>query len=123
MLYRALAMVVLLLHLGFILFVVGGALLVLRWPRLAWLHLPAAAWGVFIELGGWECPLTPLENFFRHRGGEAGYTGGFVEHYLLSLIYPAPLTRGVQLVLGAAVLLLNVALYTLVLRRWRRERR
>jgi len=123
MLYRALAIVVLLLHLGFILFVVGGALLALRWPRLAWLHLPAAAWGVLIELAGWECPLTPLENLFRHRGGEAGYTGGFVEHYLLSLIYPEPLTRTVQLALGAAVLLLNVALYALLLRRRRREGR
>jgi hypothetical protein len=122
MLYRTLATAVLALHLAFILFVVGGALLVLRWPRLAWLHLPAAAWGVLIEFGNWECPLTPLENDFRRLGGEAGYAGGFIEHYLLSLIYPAPLTRGVQLVLGAAVLLLNVTLYALVLRRRRRAR-
>ena len=117
MLYRALADLVLVAHLGFILFVVLGALLVLRWPRLAWLHLPAAAWGVLIEVGGWICPLTPLENELRRRGGGAGYAGGFIEHYLVPLIYPGALTRTLQLVLGSAVFLLNVALYVWVLRR------
>jgi len=117
MYYRTLADLVLVLHLGFILFVVLGALLVLRWPRLIWLHLPVAAWGALIEFGGWICPLTPLENSLRARGGQAGYAGGFIEHYLVPLIYPGTLTRGIQLALGAFVILLNVALYTVVLRR------
>lgn len=119
MFYRALADLVLVLHLGFILFVVLGALLVLRWPRLVWLHLPAAVWGALIEFGGWVCPLTPLENALRERGGQAGYSGGFVEHYLVPLIYPGALTRGIQLAIGALVVLLNLALYAVVLRRWR----
>ena len=123
MLYRLLAELVLLVHLGFIVFVVAGALLVLRWPRLAWLHLPAAAWGALIEFSGWECPLTPLENWLRSRGGEAGYAGGFIEHYLVSLIYPGALTRGMQFLLGGAVVLLNVGLYAVVIRRARRGQR
>lgn len=113
---------VVLLHFAFILFVVLGGLLVLRWPRLAWLHLPAAAWGAAIELTGGVCPLTPLENALRRAAGEAGYGGGFIEHYLLPIIYPAALTRDIQLVLGLAVLLLNVAVYAWILRRRRRAR-
>ena len=111
---------VVLLHFAFILFVVLGGLLVLRWPKLAWLHLPAAAWGVAIELRGGICPLTPLENALRRAAGEAGYGGGFIEHYLLPIIYPAALTRDIQLLLGLAVLLLNLAVYAWVVRhRWR----
>ena len=117
--YRALADFVVVVHIAFVAFVVLGGLLVLRQPRLAWLHLPAAAWGVMIEFAGWTCPLTPLENAFRQRGGEAGYSRGFIEHYLLPILYPAGLTRGIQLALGAAVLTINLAVYGLLLARRR----
>lgn len=109
--YRTLADLVLALHLGFILFVALGALLLVRWPRLAYLHLPAAVWGALIEFTGAICPLTPLEQYLRRRAGEASYGGGFIEHYLTAAIYPNGLTRGMQLGLGAVVLVLNAALY------------
>lgn len=111
MLYRVLADFVVVIHLAFVLFVVAGGLLVLRRPRLAWLHVPAAAWGALIEFAGWICPLTPLENRLRRLGGEAGYPGGFVEEYLLGILYPSGLTRTHQLVLGALVLALNLTVY------------
>jgi hypothetical protein len=114
-----LAELVFALHLGFIAFAVVGALAALRWPRLAWLHVPAAAWAVWIELSGWICPLTPLENALRVRAGQAGYSGGFVAHYLVPLIYPAGLTPAIQLALGLGVLALNLALYAWVIRRAR----
>jgi hypothetical protein len=120
MLSRALADLVLLLHLGFVLFVAGGGLLLLRWPRLAYVHLPAAVWGAAIEIAGGICPLTPLEQYLRRSGGEAGYTGGFVEHYLTAAIYPTGLTRGIQVLLGVIVVLVNAALYWLW---WRRRAR
>ena len=104
MLYRSLADLVLAFHLGFILFVVLGALLLGRWPRAVYAHLPAAVWGVLIELTGGRCPLTPLEQYLRQRGGQSGYTGGFIEHYLTAAIYPNGLTREMQLALGAIVL-------------------
>jgi hypothetical protein len=109
--YRLLADLVLLFHLGFILFVVLGGLLALRWRQVAWLHVPAALWGVYIQFTGAICPLTPLENGLRRMGGQAGYSGGFVEHYLLSIIYPAGLTRDVQMVLGVVVLSVTAAIY------------
>jgi hypothetical protein len=108
---------VVVLHFAFVLFVVFGGLLVLRWPRVAYLHLPVAIWGVLIELTGWTCPLTPLENALRSRAGETGYQGGFVEHYILPVMYPSALTRDIQLVLGSIVLLLNLAIYAYVLHR------
>jgi hypothetical protein len=117
--YRALADLVVVVHLAFVAFVVGGGLLVLRRPRIAWLHLPAAVWGVMIEFAGWTCPLTPLENALRLSGGEAAYSGGFVEHYLLPVLYPSGLTRGVQLVLGSIVLALNLAVYGALIARRR----
>lgn len=120
--YRILAGGVVLFHLGFVLFVLLGGLLVWRWPRWAWAHLPAAVWGVWIELSGWICPLTPLENALRARGGEAGYSGGFVDHYLLPVLYPGALTRNIQFVLAALVLALNVAVYRRQWKRWRRGR-
>jgi Protein of Unknown function (DUF2784) len=119
LIYRVLADLVLVIHLAFVLFVVLGGLLVLRWPRLAWLHIPAAVWGVLIEYTGWICPLTPLENSFRMKGGEAGYSGGFIQHYIQPLLYPAGLTRSTQLVLGSAVLILNLAAYAVA---WSRSR-
>ena len=112
-----LADLVVVLHFAFVLFVVLGALLVLRWPKVAYLHVPAALWGALIEFTGWICPLTPLENSLRARAGEAGYQGGFVEHYILPALYPSALTRHIQLLLGAAVVLLNLVIYTYVLRR------
>lgn len=119
MLYRFLADLVVVLHFGFVLFVVLGGLFALRWPRAAWLHLPAAAWGAGIEFAAGICPLTPFENRLRHLGGEAGYSGGFVEHYVLPVLYPEGLTREVQLALGAFVIAFNLAVYFLV---WRRAR-
>jgi len=121
LIYRALADLVLVVHLTFVLFVVLGGLLVLRWPRAAWLHIPAAIWGVLIEYTGWICPLTPLENSFRTRGGEMGYSGGFIEHYIQPLLYPAGLTRSTQLVLGSLVLVLNLTAYGIVVSRMRRR--
>ena len=120
--YRLLADAVLAAHFAFIAFVVGGGFLVLRWSRVAWVHLPAAAWGVAIELFGWICPLTPLESRLRRLGGEAGYTGGFIEHYLMPLVYPPGLTRGTQLVLAVVVVGLNAVAYALVVRRRRADR-
>ncbi len=107
-----------LLHLAFVAFVVAGGLLVLRRPGLAWIHLPCALWGALIEFTGWICPLTPLENRFRQLGGQTGYQGGFVEHYLLPVLYPENLTRPVQVALGALVLVLNAAAYRRV---WHRR--
>jgi len=120
MFYGLLADLLVLVHLGFVLFVVLGGLPVLRWPWLAWLHLPAAAWGAWIELSGWICPLTPLENDLRHLAGEAGYHGGFIEHYLLRLLYPEGLTRQDQLVLAGIVTVINLAAYAVLLLRRRR---
>ena len=121
MIYRALADLVLVVHLGFVLFVVLGGLVVVTWPRLAWLHVPAVIWGVLIEYSGWICPLTPIENSFRVRGGEAGYSGGFIEHYIQTVLYPAGLTRSTQVVLGSAVLILNLTAYGIVVSRMRRR--
>jgi hypothetical protein len=118
--YRVLAEVVLLAHFAFVAFVVAGGLLVLRWPRVAWAHVPCAAWGAWIELSGRICPLTPLENEFRRRAGQAGYGEGFLEHYIVPVLYPAGLTREIQIGLGVGVLLLNAGVYAWV---WRRHRR
>lgn len=119
MIYRFLADALVVVHFGFILFVAFGALGALRYRWWPWLHLPVVAWGVLIEWVGWICPLTPLENRFRALAGQGGYEGGFIEHYLIPLIYPAELTRGVQWTLGAAVLVINLVLYGWVVRRRR----
>lgn len=123
MLYRLAADTVVVFHLGFVLFVIARGLLALRDRRFAWLHLPAAAWGAGIELAGGVYPLTPLENRLRRLGGEAGYAGGFVDHYLLPALYPGRLTRGIEIALGVAVLLGNAAIYAAVIRRARRRKR
>jgi hypothetical protein len=119
MFYSMLADLVVLVHALFVLFVVVGGIAVLRWRWLAWLHLPAAAWGVAIELGGWVCPLTYLENYFRRLGGEAGYSGTFIGQYLEPLLYPLGLTRQSQLVLGLGAFLVNLSVYVFI---WRRRR-
>jgi hypothetical protein len=108
---------VLILHFAFVLFVALGGLLVLKWPKVVWLHIPAAIWGVAIEFGGWICPLTPLENRLREQAGRAPYTGDFVAHYLMPVIYPEGLTREAQITIGLAVLLFNVAVYVVIARR------
>ena len=107
----------LVVHLAFIVFVMLGGLLVIRRPKLAWLHLPAAIWGTWIEFSGRVCPLTPLENHFRRLGGQAGYEGGFIEHYVTAIIYPDGLTRPVQIALGVLVVAINVAVYARLARR------
>lgn len=111
MLYRLLADLVMLVHLTFVLFVIGGGLLVLKWPRIAWLHAPAAMWGAMIEFMGWICPLTPLENRLLLQSGQSGYEGDFIAHYLLPILYPTELTREVQIMLGLLVVIGNVAIY------------
>jgi hypothetical protein len=116
--YRLLADLLVVFHVGFVLFVVLGGLVVLRWPRAAWVHLPAAAWGAWVEFSSTICPLTPLENHLRHLGGQAGYSGGFIAHYITPVLYPAGLNPRVQIVLGVFVVLLNLAAYFLV---WRRR--
>lgn len=121
MLWKTLADLVLLLHFIFIVFVVFGGFLAMWWRWIPWVHLPAALWGAALEFGGWICPLTPLENRLRRAGGEAGYTGGFIEQYLLSIIYPSGLTREIQFILGGFVILVNLAAYGVVW--WRRSTR
>lgn len=122
MFYRFAADVVVLIHLAFVLFVVLGALMALRWPRVIFIHLPAAVWGALIEFQGWICPLTPWENRLRILGGQAGYSGGFIEHYIMPLLYPSDLTRTVQLTLGVVVVAVNMFLYALVWIKWRQGR-
>jgi len=117
MIFSLLADLAVVVHVIFVLFVVCGGLVVLRWPRLAWLQLPSALWGAIIELEGWVCPLTYLENHFRRLGGAVGYGGSFIEHYLEPLLYPLGLTSRFQVVMGIGVLGLNAALY---FRLWRK---
>jgi hypothetical protein len=114
---RALATAVAFLHLAFVAFVVAGGLLALRWPRVAWIHLPAALWGAAIALAGFVCPLTPFENWLRVQGGAAPYTTGFLEHYLLPILYPVAMTRKLQIATGVFVVGVNVLVYWRVFRR------
>lgn len=116
--YELLADLVVILHAAFVVFVLFGALLALKWPWIIRLHLPAAAWGAMVEFSGWLCPLTPLEHWLRQQGGMSPYHTGFVDHYLLPVLYPVGLTRGMQFVLGSIVLIVNGTLYTLL---WRRS--
>ena len=111
MLWRFLADLILVVHAAFVAFVILGGLAVLRWPAMAWVHLPAVAWGAAIVFGGWICPLTPLEVALRQRGGEAGYSGSFIEHYVTPVLYPDGLTHSMQVVLGLTVLAVNGCVY------------
>lgn len=120
--YLLLADLVVWIHLAFVLFVVLGGLLVIRWAGLIWIHLPAVIWGVGIELSGWICPLTPLENWLRHKGGEENSQFDFVAHYLLPMLYPQGLTRASQIALGALVFVVNVAIYRWVFRQRKVQR-
>lgn len=119
--YRILADLVVGLHFLFVLFVVLGGLVVLKWPRLAYVHIPTAVWGAAIEFGGWICPLTPLEHSLRRQAGDAAYAGGFIEHYILPILYPSALTRQIQITLGVLVLAINVLIYWHLIRK-RRDR-
>lgn len=118
-LYGLLADLVVVAHLGFVVFVVAGGLLVLRWPRVARVHLPCAAWGALIELAGWVCPLTPLENLLRRAAQTPGYERGFVEHYVIPIVYPGALTDELRVALGLLVIAVNGAVYGVVWRHWR----
>ncbi len=120
--YELLADTTAVLHLGFVAFAVLGAVLVLRWRWVIWLHLPAAAWAALVELGGWTCPLTPLEAGLRERAGSEVPTGDFVERYLMPLLYPEELTRGTQILLGIFVICINVLLYWAGHRLYKRRR-
>lgn len=122
MMYRLLADTTLVVHFAFVLFVALGGLLVLLWRWIAWIHLPAVAWGAFVEFTGRICPLTPLESWLRERGGQQGYDGGFIEHYITAWIYPDGLTREMQIALGASALAINVIVYGIVAWRARRRR-
>lgn len=115
--YQLLADIVLIVHFAFIVFVVGGGLLVLRWPRIAWLHVPAALWGALVEVMHWPCPLTPLENYLRTMAGGAAYEGDFILRYLLPVIYPDGLTATLQTMFGIVVVVVNGLIYLLVVRR------
>ena len=117
MLYRVFADLVVVVHLAFVLFAVLGAFLVLKWRRCAWLHVPAVLWAALIEFAGWVCPLTPLENWLRVGGGVIAYRSGFIEHYILPILYPAVLTRRLQITLGLFVLGINLGIYGWVLYR------
>lgn len=117
MVYRLLADALVVVHGAFVLFVVFGGFLALWKTRLAWVHIPAALWGAYVEFAGKICPLTPLENHFRQLAGERGYNEGFIEHYLIPLMYPEGLTRDIQLMLGLVVLAINLIAYGLMLRK------
>lgn len=117
----ALADLIVILHFSFVLFVIFGGLLVIKWKRMAWLHIPAVLWGALIEMFGWICPLTPLENWLREMEGEHGYESGFIDHYVIPVLYPAHLTREWQLLLGVLVIIINFTIYLTIFLRNRKS--
>ena len=123
MFYRVLADIVVVSHFAFVLFVVLGGLLVLKWRRVVWVHVPAVLWAALVEFTGWICPLTPLENVLREKGGARSYSAGFIEHYIMPVLYPSSLTRQVQIALGVSVLAINFVVYLWILRRAAARRR
>jgi len=114
LIYHVAANLLVMIHLVFIVFVIAGAFTVLKWPWVILLHIPAVIWGVIVELKGWVCVLTPWENNLRRLAGQEGYSGGFIEHYIISLIYPAELTRDAQLVMGLIVITINLCVYCFI---------
>jgi hypothetical protein len=118
-LYNLLANATILLHFLFIVFVVCGGLLVIRWPQVAFVHLPAAVWGTAVEIFGWICPLTPLENHFSQLAGKSPYSGDFIARHLLPLIYPENLTAAIQQLLGGLVIIVNIIFYTIAVQKYR----
>ncbi len=119
--YSLLADLVVVIHFLFILFVIFGGLFVIRKKNWAWLHIPAALWGAIVEFTGWICPLTPLENWLRLQGGGPAYTSGFIERYVVSIIYPSFLTRSRQIFLGLAVIIINGAIYGWIIWKQRKQ--
>ena len=117
MAYRFLADTIVFLHFCFVLFVLSGGIMVVRWKWMALLHVPAALWGMIVELSGWRCPLTPLENALRKAGGGVKYEGGFVEHYIMPILYPAGLTRDFQITLGLLIAVITIIAYTIAFSR------
>jgi hypothetical protein len=117
MIYRIVADLLVVVHFAFILFVIFGGLTVLKWHWMALVHLPVAAWGAIVELKSWVCPLTPWENKFRVLAGQDGYNEGFIEHYLLPIIYPPGLTKDIQTTLGLLVVTINLVIYGVFLYR------
>ena len=120
--YLLLSDLVVVIHFAFVIFVVAGGLLLFLRRWLVFLHVPAIIWGALVEFARWICPLTYLEDALRERSGLAAYRGDFVTHYLLPILYPANLTGGIQIALGCAVIVINVVIYAVLLRRWRRIR-
>ena len=114
MIYHVTANLLVMIHLAFIVFVIAGAFIVLKWPWVTLLHIPAVIWGAIVELKGWICVLTPWENNLRHLAGQEGYSGGFIEHYIVSLIYPAELTHDAQIVMGLIVITINLCIYSFI---------
>jgi hypothetical protein len=123
MAYWLLAELITVLHLAFVAYVLLGGFLVLRWRRSIWIHGPAVLWGAVVEWAGWVCPLTPLENWLRLKGGVRGYEGGFVEHYVVPVLYPGALTPAIQVMLGGLVIVVNLLVYGCALRVRRRRAR
>ena len=123
MLTRILADIVVVFHFAFVLFVVLGGILSLWWRKIIWVHIPLALWGALVEFTGWICPLTPLERWLRLQGGGTAYRGEFIEHYILPILYPSGLTREIQLILGAFVVVMNLLIYGYVFLRSKRERK
>jgi hypothetical protein len=121
--YSVAADILVIAHFAFIIFVMLGGLLLLKWPRLVYLHLPAVAWGALVELRAWLCPLTPLEQHYRTLAGETGYSGSFIQHYLLPLIYPAGLTREIQTLLAMCVITVNLVIYAVIYVKYQRSSR
>ena len=122
MIYSFLADLLVLFHMVFILYVMAGALLIFKWPKTLWLHLPSCFWGMTVEFTGWICPLTPLEIQLRRLAGKEEYTGSFIEQYLIPIIYPIGLNQEIQMVLGGTVLIVNLSLYTLILIKRRKRK-
>ena len=122
MIYSFLADLLVVFHLVLILYVIAGALLIVKWPKTLWLHLPSCFWGMTIEFTGWICPLTPWEIQLRRLAGEEGYTGSFIEQYLIPIIYPSGLNWENQMLLGSIVLIVNLSLYTLILIKRRKRK-
>ena len=120
MFYRLAADAIVILHMVFVIFVVAGGLLVCRWRWVVWLHIPAVIWAVLLEFYGWLCPLTPLEINFRAAAGQAGYGGGFIEHYILPVLYPVALDAQMQAAIGGFVIVVNIAVYSWVVLRLRK---
>jgi len=123
LIYHVTANLLVMIHLVFIVFVIAGGFIVLIWPWVILLHIPAVIWGGIVELKGWICVLTPWENNLRRLAGQEGYPGGFIEHYIVSLIYPAELTRDAQIVMGVIVIIINLCVYSFIVYRLMCERK